>query len=61
MNTVWFAPGTTAFTENATATKATGTSTSIAVPATAGTYELFVLDSQGKKLGESAALLRVGS
>ncbi len=61
-NTVWFAPaGTTAFTESATATKATGTSTSIAAPATAGTYKLFVLDSQGKMVGESAALLRVGS
>jgi hypothetical protein len=61
-NTVWFAPaGTTAFTEGTTMTKAAGTATSIAVPTTAGTYKLFVVDSQGKKLGESTALLRVGS
>ncbi len=61
-NTVWFAPsGTTTFTEGATMTKAAGTATSIAVPTTAGTYKLFVVDSQGKKLGESTALLRVGS
>jgi hypothetical protein len=58
-NTVWFAPaGTTTFTEGATMTKAAGTATSIAVPATAGTYKLFVVDAQGKKLGESTALLR---
>ena len=61
-NTVWFAPaGTTAFAEGATMTKAAGDATSIAVPTTAGSYKLFVVDSQGKKLGESAALLRVGS
>jgi hypothetical protein len=61
-NTVWFAPsGTTTFSEGATMTKAAGTSTSIPVPSTAGAYKLFVVDSQGKKIGESAALLRVGS
>jgi hypothetical protein len=61
-NTVWFAPtGTSTFVEGATTTKAAGTATSIAVPTTAGTYKLFVLDSQGKKLGESSALLRVGT
>jgi hypothetical protein len=61
-NTVWFAPsGTTTFAEGATMTKAAGTATSIAVPTTAGTYKLFVVDSQGKKLGESTALLRVGA
>src|ERR1017187_54086 len=61
-NAVWFAPaGTTTFAEGATMTKAAGTATSIAVPTTAGTYKLFVVDSQGKKLGESAALLRVGA
>jgi hypothetical protein len=60
-NTVWFAPaGTTTFTEGATMTKAAGNATSIAVPTTAGTYKLSVVDSQGKKLGESASLLRVG-
>jgi len=61
-NTVWFAPtGTTTFTEGATMTKAAGTATSIAVPTTAGSYKLFVLDAQGKKLGESTSLLRVGA
>ena len=40
-------------------TKAAGTATSIAVPTTAGTYKLHVVDAQGNKLGESAALLRV--
>jgi hypothetical protein len=61
-NTVWFAPaGTKTFTEGASVTKAAGTATSIAVPATAGTYKLFVTDAQGKTLGESAALLRVSS
>jgi hypothetical protein len=59
-NTVWFAPaGTTTFAEGATMTKAVGNATSIAVPTTAGSYRLSVVDSQGKKLGESAALLRV--
>lgn len=61
-NTVWFAPtGTSSFAEGATMTKAAGTATSIPVPTTAGTYKLFVVDSQGKKLGESAARLKVGS
>ncbi len=61
-NTVWFAPaGTTTFTEGATMTKAAGSATAIPVPTTAGTYKLFVVDAQGKKLGESTALLRVGS
>jgi hypothetical protein len=61
-NTVWFAPaGTTTFAEGATMTKAAGTATSIAVPSTAGTYKLFVVDPQGKKLGESTSLLRVGA
>jgi hypothetical protein len=59
-NTVWFAPsGTSNFVEGATMTRAGGTATSIAVPTTAGTYKLFVVNSQGSKLGESAALLRV--
>lgn len=61
-NTVWFAPaGTSSFAAGPTMTKAAGTATSIPVPTTAGTYKLFVVDSQGKKLGESTALLRVGS
>jgi len=59
-NAVWFAPaGTTSFVAGPTMTKATGTATSIAVPTTAGTYKLSVVDSQGKKVGESSALLRV--
>jgi len=59
-NTVWFAPaGTTTFAEGATMTKAAGDATSIAVPTTAGSYKVSVVDSQGKKLGESASLLRV--
>jgi hypothetical protein len=59
-NAVWFAPaGTTSFTAGGTMTKAAGDATSIAAPATAGTYKLFVVDSQGKSLGESASLLRV--
>jgi len=57
---VWFAPaGTTTFTAGATMTKASGTATSIAVPTTAGTYKLHVVDAQGNKVGESAAVLRV--
>jgi hypothetical protein len=40
-------------------TRASGTATSIAVPTTAGTYKLHLLDAQGKKLGESTTLLRV--
>jgi hypothetical protein len=57
---VWFAPaGTTSFVAGGTMTKAAGDATSIAGPTTAGTYKLFVVDSQGKKLGESASLLRV--
>ena len=40
-------------------TRAAGTAMSISVPPTAGTYKLFVLNSQGAKLGESGARLRV--
>jgi hypothetical protein len=59
-NSVWFAPaGTTSFTAGGTMTKAAGDATSIAAPTTAGTYKLFVVDSQGKSLGESASLLRL--
>lgn len=59
-NAVWFAPtATTIFLEGPTMTKTAGDATSIAVPTTAGTYKLFVVNSQGSKLGESAALLRV--
>ena len=59
-NVVWFAPaGTTSFVAGATMTKASGTATSIAVPTSAGSYKLHVVDAQGNKIGESAALLRV--
>jgi hypothetical protein len=40
-------------------TRASGTATSIALPANAGTYKLHVVDAQGRKLGESAAVLRL--
>lgn len=57
---MWFAPaGTTHPAQGATMTMASGTATSIAVPASAGSYKLSVWDAQGNKLGESAALLRV--
>jgi hypothetical protein len=57
---VWFAPaGTTSFLAGANMTKAAGDATSIAVPTSAGSYKLHVVDAQGKKLGESAAILRV--
>ncbi|MDG6101394.1 RICIN domain-containing protein [Dactylosporangium aurantiacum] len=57
--TIWLAPsGTTTFTAGATMTRATGTATSIAVPATAGDYRLYVLDAQGNRSAESASLVR---
>ncbi len=40
-------------------TKAGGNATSIAVPASAGTYKLSIVNAQGSKGGESAAQLRV--
>ncbi|MEO7035380.1 MAG: carbohydrate-binding protein [Polyangiaceae bacterium] len=59
-NTVWLAPvGTTQFVAGTTMTKAAGDAVAIAIPAGAATYKLSVVDSQGKKLSESAALLRV--
>jgi hypothetical protein len=59
-NAVWLAPaGTSRFTEGATMTKAAGDATSIAAPASAGTYAVHVVDATGKKLGESTARLRV--
>jgi hypothetical protein len=59
-NAVWLAPaGTTAFAAGATMTKAAGDATVIAVPSTAGTYKLSVVDSTGAKVGESAAQVRV--
>ncbi len=59
-NTVWLAPaGTTQFAAGSTMTKAAGDATSIPIPANAGTYTLSIVDSQGKKLGESSAFLRL--
>jgi hypothetical protein len=59
-NTVWFAPsGTTSFVAGPTMTMAAGDATSIAVPASAGTYKLYVVNSAGDKTGESVARLRV--
>jgi hypothetical protein len=59
-NAVWLAPaGTTAFAAGATMTKAAGDATTIAVPTSAGTYKLSVVDSTGTKVGESAAQVRV--
>jgi hypothetical protein len=59
-STVWLTPaGTTQFAESANMTKAAGDATSIAVPASAGTYKLCLVDAGAQKLGESKALLRV--
>jgi len=44
--------------EGSSMTKSSGAATSIAVPSTKGSYKLSIVDSQGKKLGESAALVR---
>ncbi len=47
-NTVWLAPaGTTVFTAGTDMTTASGTATSIAAPATSGTYYLYVVDPAG--------------
>ncbi len=54
----WFAPsGTTAFAEGPTMTKAAGTSTTIKVPATKGSYRLYVVSSNGSASAASAATL----
>jgi hypothetical protein len=59
-NVIWLAPaGTTHFAAGATMTTARGDATSIAIPSSAGSYKLSIVNSQGTKLGESAALLRV--
>ena len=59
-NTVWFAPsGTSEFVAGDDMTSAGGSDRSIAVPSRAGTYKLHLLDGEGTKLGESAAILRV--
>ena len=59
-NAVWLAPaGTTRFSAGSTMTQAAGDATVIAVPSSAGTYKLSVVDSAGSKVGESAAAVRV--
>lgn len=59
-NTVWFArAGSNSFSESVSMTKASGTANSIESPAGNGEYKLFVVNSGGKKIGESTSLLRV--
>lgn len=59
-STIWFAAaGATQFLAGASMTRAAGNATSIAVPVSAGTYKLSIVDSGGNKLGESLAQLRV--
>lgn len=59
-DTIWFAPsGTTNFVEGPTMTKVSGSKTSIEVPYVAGTYKLFVVNSNGVKSSESKSILRV--
>ncbi|MES1175591.1 MAG: right-handed parallel beta-helix repeat-containing protein [Myxococcales bacterium] len=59
-NSVWLAPaGSTQFAAGQTMSKASVDATSIAVPAMAGSYKLFVVNAQGAKLSESTALVRV--
>jgi len=59
-NTVWFArAGSGSFSESVSMTKASGTANSIQSPAGNGEYKLCVVNSEGKKIGESTSLLRV--
>ena len=51
----WRPRATTKFAAGATMTQAAGDATVIAVPSSAGTYKLSVVDSTGNKVGESAA------
>ncbi|MFF5052253.1 ricin-type beta-trefoil lectin domain protein [Micromonospora sp. NPDC000663] len=56
---LWLAPsGTTTFTAGPTMTRASGTATTIAVPASQGEYRLYVLDAQGNRSAESTAIVR---
>ncbi len=57
---LWFAPpGTSSFIEGDSMTKAAGDARVIDVPRATGEYKFFVLDAEGRALGESQALLRV--
>ena len=60
-NTVWLAPaGTTSFVAGTTMTKAAnGTASSILAPATAGAYQLFVIDATGNISSASTSTLTV--
>ena len=59
-STVWLAPsGATSLVAGATMTKAAGNATSIAVPSTAGSYKVYVVDPQGNRSAASTELLRV--
>jgi len=59
-NTVWFAPASaTQFAAGPTMTQASGDATSLSAPSTPGDYRLFVVDSQGNRLGQSSSHLRV--
>ncbi|MFE9452416.1 RICIN domain-containing protein [Streptomyces sp. NPDC006739] len=56
---LWLAPsGTTTFAAGPTMTSASGTSTTINVPQTAGDYRLYVVDAQGNASAASKALVR---
>ncbi|KOV82500.1 carbohydrate-binding protein [Nocardia sp. NRRL S-836] len=57
--TIWLAPlGTTNFAAGPTMTRASGTATTIDVPATPGDYRLYVVDAQGNRSAESKSLAR---
>ncbi|PIS33626.1 MAG: hypothetical protein COT38_04350 [Candidatus Omnitrophica bacterium CG08_land_8_20_14_0_20_41_16] len=59
-NNIWFAPsGTTSFSAGATMTTAGGLATTISAPATAGAYQMFVIDAAGNYSTASTATLTV--
>jgi hypothetical protein len=59
-NNIWFAPsGTTVFIAGDTMTTAAGTATSILIPATEGSYKLYVIDAAGNRSNASTATLTV--
>ena len=62
-NQVWIAPaGTSSFSAGATMTQAaSGTSTSMTAPTTAGTYYIYVIDQAGNVSSASTAALTVGN
>ena len=62
-NQVWIAPaGTSSFSASATMTQAaSGTSTSMTAPTTAGTYYIYVIDQAGNVSSASTAALTVNN